>query len=95
VLRSGKRLVAQTPEIAGDLIGQHLLKPKSEKVGSVAAVGARDDVAPETGCTAWSTVARGATVGQSRSDRNLSLNVPDSVASAWSCALRDGELALK
>ena len=68
-LREGLR--AQVAKLLGDLVRQHLLQSKTEQVRGIAAVWPSRDVPARAGRAARPPMARSATVGQPRAERDV------------------------
>src|SRR5262249_24733849 len=94
-LRLVDGLLANSSQIASDLIGQHLPKPKPEEVRRIAAVRPCGDIATYARRPPWASMTHRTTVRQTSANRIVNFNITCAVAFVRPLALYASKLALK
>lgn len=86
---------ANSAKIGRDLVSQHLFQAEPKQVRRITAVGPGYHVTAEPGGPAGPAVAGSTTVGKSRADREISLNVTRGIPLYRTLPLAPRELALE
>jgi hypothetical protein len=95
VLPFVKSGLASGAQISRDFVGQHLLKTKSEKVRGIPAVRSGHHVSTKASCPARTTMTTSAAIAETSAERQVSVDVTQTVIGEWPLSLAAQELALK
>src|SRR6266550_8361231 len=82
-------------QVRCNLVGQHLLETQAEEVWRIAAVRSRHHVSPEASGATWAAMTAGTTIAETCAEREICVDVADTIVCEWSHGLTAQELALE